>query len=200
MGDLFHDDHNMVYTPRDEVFVTMAKNNYHTYMLLTKRPETMVKYFKSECEKSIRDAIPNLYLGVTVENQDHIGRIDALLKLHKYAKVLFVSIEPMLGPVDFIVDQANDQVNHTHNLLSGEWFEFDRHDNQRGGYYEDMKLDWVICGAETGPGKRQMKIEWALDLQAQCKSAGVPFFFKKDSAGSLLLTGELCWELPEVKG
>lgn len=44
-------------------------------------------------------------------------------------------------------------------------------------------LDWVICGAETGQGKRELKLEWAIDLQGQCRRAGVPFFFKKDSAG-----------------
>ena len=44
-----------------------------------------------------------------------------------------------------------------------------------------QRIDWIICGAETGLGARPMKLEWARDLRDQCKAAGVPFFFK--SAG-----------------
>jgi len=41
------------------------------------------------------------------------------------------------------------------------------------------RLDWVICGGETGPGARPMHPEWARSLRDQCQSAGVPFFFKQ---------------------
>jgi len=44
-------------------------------------------------------------------------------------------------------------------------------------------IDWVICGAETGPGKRPFETEWASYLYAQCYKAEIPFFFKKDGAG-----------------
>jgi protein gp37 len=44
--------------------------------------------------------------------------------------------------------------------------------------WDDIKLDWVICGGETGPGARPMKEEWVRKLHDQCKHAGVPFFFK----------------------
>ena len=51
------------------------------------------------------------------------------------------------------------------------------------------RLDLVICGAETGPGKRPFKDEWALDLRYQCRMAGTPFFFKKDGNGNGTLCG-----------
>jgi protein gp37 len=54
-------------------------------------------------------------------------------------------------------------------------------------------IDWVICGAETGPGKRPMELDWARLLRDQCIAAGVPFFFKKDSLGNRELDGRL-WE------
>jgi len=59
-------------------------------------------------------------------------------------------------------------------------------------------IDWVICGAETGPGKRRMETEWALSLRDQCRShfSKTPFFFKKDSAGVLLLDGREWNEVP----
>jgi protein gp37 len=58
------------------------------------------------------------------------------------------------------------------------------------------KINWVICGAETGPGKRPMQIEWAMDLQRQCADAGIPFFFKKDSSGNHELCGRIFEEWP----
>ena len=45
------------------------------------------------------------------------------------------------------------------------------------------KPDWVICGAETGPGARPMNPEWVSDLFDQCNIAEIPFFFKKESKG-----------------
>jgi protein gp37 len=41
------------------------------------------------------------------------------------------------------------------------------------------RLSWVIVGGESGPGARPMKKEWVLSLRAQCRAAGVPFFFKQ---------------------
>jgi hypothetical protein len=41
------------------------------------------------------------------------------------------------------------------------------------------KLDWVICGGETGPGSRPMHPDWARSLREQCQETGVPFFFKQ---------------------
>jgi protein gp37 len=40
-------------------------------------------------------------------------------------------------------------------------------------------IDWVITGGESGKGARKIEKDWVLDIQQQCKSAGVPFFFKQ---------------------
>ncbi len=40
-------------------------------------------------------------------------------------------------------------------------------------------IDWVIVGGESGPGARPMQREWALSVLKQCRSRGVPFFFKQ---------------------
>ncbi|MGH9321138.1 MAG: DUF5131 family protein [Vicinamibacteria bacterium] len=64
-------------------------------------------------------------------------------------------------------------------------------------------IDWVIVGGESGPGARPMEEKWVLDLKAQCRSAGVPFFFKqwggtnKKKAGRLL-QGRTWDELPRA--
>jgi len=57
-------------------------------------------------------------------------------------------------------------------------------------------IDWVICGAETGPGKRPMQLDWARSLRDQCQAAGVPFFFKRDGNGNRELDGRLWEEFP----
>ncbi len=41
------------------------------------------------------------------------------------------------------------------------------------------RINWVIVGGESGPGARPMKEEWVREIQAQCKIAAVPFFFKQ---------------------
>jgi len=61
------------------------------------------------------------------------------------------------------------------------------------------RIDWVIAGSETGPGKREMETKWARDAKDQCVAAGVPFFFKKDSDGSRLLDGRTWEQFPEVR-
>ena len=40
-------------------------------------------------------------------------------------------------------------------------------------------IDWVIVGGESGPGAREMRLEWVRDIRDQCVRAGVPFFFKQ---------------------
>lgn len=103
--------------------------------------------------------LPNLWLGVTAENQRRADeRIPVLLEIPAVRR--FVSVEPMLGPVDLFQWLGGDrQIEAPHKFNGG--------------------LDWVICGGETGQGARYMLPGWVRDLRDQCKGAGVPFFFKK---------------------
>lgn len=155
MGDLFHED-----VPRDviaDIFRIMLSHPEHIFLILTKRPARMRDFVRDSIPK-VKDAgVPrskdlfiNIWMGVTAENQEYADkRIPILLDTPAYVR--FVSVEPMLGPVNL------PQVH---------------------------SLDWVICGAETGPRKRPMDIDWAVSLMHQCKTADVPFFFKKDSLGN----------------
>lgn len=49
-------------------------------------------------------------------------------------------------------------------------------------------IDWVVCGAESGPGARPMQIEWARALKDQCVGEGVPFFYKQGPSSLSLST------------
>jgi len=160
MGDLFHEDVKDEWI--DSIFSTMISTyyGYHTYLILTKRPQRMKAYLsrrKYTGKHSFR-----IWLGVTCENQQRADeRIPILLQIP--AAVRFVSIEPMLGPVDLTFINPFDD------------FHTDALDTPDPSY----KLHWVILGGETGPGARPMHPDWARSVRDQCQAAGVPFFFKQ---------------------
>ena len=143
---------------RPEAWDIIRKTPRLTYQILTKRPERIER-----CLPPYWPELKNVWLGVSVESNDHIDRIR--LAANHYPTVLFVSVEPMLGPVNL----------------------FDLRDHH--------KPDWVICGGESGPGFREMKKKWALSLKAQCKELGIPFFFKQVSGSSKKKCAEIPEEL-----
>jgi len=93
MSDLFHE--NVPFSFLDSVFDVMKRTPQHTYQILTKREKIMAEYLKDM-------KLPkNIWLGVTVENRDTIGRIDYLRNIN--ANIRFISMEPLLedlGEVD----------------------------------------------------------------------------------------------------
>lgn len=112
--------------------------------------------------------LSNVWLGVSAEDQPRADeRIPELLATP--AAFRFVSIEPMVGPVD----------------LSASWTLDLRH--MAGG---TRGLDWVILGGESGPGARPMHPDWARRVRDDCAAAGVPFFFKQWGAFAEFEAGE----------
>lgn len=173
MGDLFHE--SVPYEWVNEVWGIMERCTQHTFQVLTKRPEMLVDYLSNALIYN-HGILPNVWLGVTAENQEQADkRIPILLQIP--AAKRFVSIEPMLGPVD--LSQINISIDRTitHNVLTGIPYDWD--------YGEEIPenridgLDWVICGGESGPRARPMHPGWAISLRDQCVEAGVPFFFKQ---------------------
>ena len=89
MGDLFHEDVSLDFIKR--VFDAMKGTPRHTYQLLTKRAERLAE---------IAPALPwpeNVWMGVTVEDNEHLRRVDRLREVPSAVK--FLSIEPLLGPL-----------------------------------------------------------------------------------------------------
>ncbi|MCP3024614.1 phage Gp37/Gp68 family protein [Cupriavidus basilensis] len=96
---------------------------------------------------------PNVWLGATICNQEEADRdIPKLLAVP--ARVRFLSMEPLLGPVDLRM-----------------WM--------RAAWRGSLPIDWVIAGGESGPGARPMHPDWVRSLRDQCADAGVPFLFKQ---------------------
>jgi protein gp37 len=183
MGDLFHP--GVSFAKHQSVFSGCYNAPQHTYLFLTKRPRVAYNAFGSWLGGH---AMPrNWWVGVTAENQARADkRIPVLLEIP--AAVRFVSVEPMLGPVDIKkyldLAHADDIDGLDYDDRFGPW----RHG-----------LNWVICGGETGPGARTMRPEWARSLRGQCQAADVPFFFKKMGGKnkSRLLDGETWDQYPE---
>jgi len=171
MGDLFHEDVPFKYIT--EIFSVMARCPHHVFQVLTKRPARALEWFGYPSDFNL-EPLPNIWFGVTTEDQQRADeRVPLLLQIP--AAVRFVSAEPMLGPVDM-------------RPLHDHWSEG-----------SGRLVDWVICGAETGPGTRPMDLEWARNLRDQCASAGVPFFFKKDSSGGRTIDGDTHEACPVLK-
>jgi len=168
MGDLFYDEvpENFINT----VMSIMFNSKQHTFYLLTKRPERMAEYMKNV--RGEDRVIENLWLGTSVEDQKTADkRIPILLSIPGFKK--FVSVEPMLGPVN-VKRWLRDPECTCYEIIGG---------HQQGCYYYNHStfpplLDWIICGAETGPGARPMNLDWARTIRDQCRFASVPFFFK----------------------
>jgi len=89
MSDLFHEDVPFEYVER--VFDVMKRAHWHRFQVLTKRAKRLLEF-----NDQIQWA-PNIWMGVSVENQDYVSRIDCLRKTD--ASVKFLSIEPLLGPL-----------------------------------------------------------------------------------------------------
>jgi len=166
MGDLFHLEADKKDIAR--IFWMMGVCDWHTYLILTKRPQEMkafIKWYKEDYLEQFEIEWPysHVWLGVTGENQQRLDeRVGILLQIP--ATKHFVSIEPMLGPVNLhLGDTQTDVVwRRTH-----------------GGSYQREFLDWIIVGGESGPGARPMHPDWVRSIRDQCQEANVPFFFKQ---------------------
>ena len=119
--------------------------------------------------------LPNLWAGVSVEDQEHAARIGELLQTP--AALRWVAFEPLLG----LVRPDAVPIDHGYvNALSGERYLLDGRGRRIavGGPAWPV-LDWVLAGGETGTGARASEPEWLRELRDQCATAGVPFWFKQ---------------------
>lgn len=127
------------------------------------------------------EAPRNVWIGSTVVNQAEADR-DVPKLLATPAAVRFLSVEPMLGPIDLDLVARKPCRNAAANSINM--------DPETGaieccrrcdftGLSDEWGIDWVICGGESGPKARPMHPDWVRSLRDQCASAGVPFLFKQ---------------------
>lgn len=92
MSDLFHNDVPAAFI--QHAFDVMRRANWHRFQVLTKRSERLLEL------SPLIDWPDNVWMGVSVENADYAFRIDHLRKTG--AKVKFLSLEPLLGPLSHL--------------------------------------------------------------------------------------------------
>lgn len=115
---------------------------------------------------------PHVWIGATVCNQEEADRdIPRLLAVP--ARVRFLSIEPMLGPVDLTAIKHTASPGFFGDCL--EWYH--RPHDER--YTKWPGIDWVIVGAESGTQARPAHVEWVRNVVRQCRAAGVPVLVKQ---------------------
>ena len=173
----------------DKVFAVMALSPQHTFQILTKRPERMREYMQPFDQRradslgkmvvglgyigpleALRWPLPNVWLGVSVEDQVTADvRIPYLLATP--AAVRFISAEPLLGPLDL-----NNIHRSQGEYIDALWCEETTEDDH---LFSGATIDWVIVGGESGPRARPMHPDWVRKIRDQCTDAAVPFHFKQ---------------------
>lgn len=148
MADVFEDRRDLD-ARREQLWGIIESTPHLDWLLLTKRPQNVASL------APWTDNWPrNVWLGATAEDQQRLDeRLPALTSLA--ARVLFLSCEPLLGPVDL-----------------SRWVEGAKRGDNRA-------IDWLIAGGESGPKARPMHPEWLCSLRDQSVSAAIRFYFKQ---------------------
>lgn len=120
MSDLFHEDVPKAYIRR--VWRVMRDANWHQFQVLTKRPEHMLALL----QRADFEQLPNVWVGTSVEDEDHSFRVDILRKVP--ASIRFLSIEPLLAPVGAL------DLEGIHWVIVG---------GESGPHARPMKSKWV---------------------------------------------------------
>ena len=129
------------------MFAVVARANWHTFQLLTKRHGRMRSLLSRPSFWGNLAHLgpwppPNVWLGVSAEHQHWWDiRVPALVATP--AAVRFVSAEPLLGPIDMGLDHGKPSP------------------------------DWLIIGGESGIGARPVALEWVRSMLAQCQQPGI---------------------------
>jgi protein gp37 len=157
---------------REQLWKMIEMTDHLMWLLLTKRPENVLNLVPWETHA---DWPINVATGTSVEDQNTAAaRIPLLLEIPAWFK--FLSIEPMIGPVDLEKDpswlyQMTPVPIHDPD---GSYQDCDYHVEPRSD-----GIDWVIVGGESGSNARPMDIDWVRDLREQCVRADISFFVKQ---------------------
>jgi protein gp37 len=132
---------------RPEAWEIIRRTPHITYQILTKRPERIIECLPHDWHGGWL----NVWLGTSVEDQEQASiRIPQLLKVP--ARLRFLSMEPLIGPVKFV-----------HPKIA----------------CMDSNIDWIIIGGESGPGARPCDITWIMSLVLECQYNYADVFVKQ---------------------
>jgi protein gp37 len=159
LSDVFEDRDELI-PWRQRLFHTIDQTPNLDWLVLTKRPENVLRFgFEQQLWWPDTSFPRNVWIGTSVEDQKRADeRIPELLKIP--ATIRFLSMEPLLGPVDLHMDYLP-------------W-------GPDGASAAALsRINWVIVGGESGRKARPMHPAWVWSIRNQCQASGVPFFFKQ---------------------
>jgi protein gp37 len=185
MSDLFHDD--VTDDQIAAVFGVMAACPQHTFQILTKRPERMLRWLEQE-----------------LSPMHCAGKADELLFGSPHAGKLYAHFDDEMGETDLEFPLPNvhlgvscenqETANERVDLLlrcpaAVRWvsmeplleetviFSLDGPVDVPSG--ERSPLDWIVVGGESGPGARPCDVEWIRSIVRQCAESGTACFVKQ---------------------
>lgn len=151
---------------RRELFALIDATPNLDWLLLTKRPENIRNFWHNHVDTFDQDEAdiehtiyrPNIWLGTSISDQATADKaVPELLRCRDLSPVLFLSAEPLLGPMN--LHRLQDDGRFATAGIDG--------------------VDWVIVGGESGPNCRPCRPEWIRAILGQCQSAAVPCFVKQ---------------------
>jgi protein gp37 len=174
MADVF-EDHPDVREPRQRLWDVIEATPWLRWQLLTKRPENV-----AEMVPWGDSWPPWVWLGTSVENQPFAEQRIPLL-FASPAHVRFLSLEPLLGPVDL-----GRYLWLTGPSTAGPFYDYAGRRRGGGGIggqtftrIPSRDLHWAIIGGESGPRSRPTELRWIEDILMQCRESGVAPFVKQ---------------------
>lgn len=183
---------------RRDLFELIDQTPNLDWLLLTKRPENIRRMWPVDAPKGDDDRVgletmrDNVWLGCSVSDQQTADEaIPKLVECRDLSPCLFLSVEPLVGPVDLTRKPksiSNDVIEA--GILSGMGLNY-------------LWPDWVIVGGESGPNARPCNIDWIRSIVRQCREAGVRCWVKQlgshvidDRANGTIhsnIPAEECW-------
>ena len=197
---------------REEMFAVADECPNVRLLLLTKRPENVAKMWPTAGFPDAgvpgtlgrRLRLENVWVGTSIACQADADRnIPELLKCRELSPVLFLSCEPLVGPVNIAKVLITEKYRH--------YEQFEPDDLVRRMLRREMThawIDWCIVGGESGPGARPFDPAWARSIVQQCEAAGVACFVKQmganvvtrnDQIEDVFNNGASGWPDPEVE-
>ncbi len=162
---------------RADLFRLIRETPQLDWLLVTKRVGNA-----SKMASAVGGWPANVWLGATIVDQAEADRDVPKLLAISGPRFRFLSMEPLLGPVDLRKVVLPGTQPGQFNALTGDvafTSLVESGDQVLMGPLQTPALDWIIVGGESGPSARPMHPDWARGIRDQCAATGTPMLFKQ---------------------
>jgi protein gp37 len=203
MGDLFHENASLIH--QAAVFGSMILAQRHKFLVLTKRPKNLLE-FVGNIHRQVSD-IPDLSeMLIPDELTPPQLCVELALRMTadgrfarwKVADVAFAPENIWFGVSAEWQKHADDRISQLAEVpgVTRTWVSVEPMLAPVSLKGKLQYLDWVVVGGESGPGYRDMNLDWARRLRDECAEAEVPFFFKQTAGKKTIPDDLMVQQLP----